>query len=623
MKFQQQSVLTIEFATMAMQARCNIDLPSSITPTLSTQASKMKPNATRSSKITEVQAAFEKLSDLFQRGEYDACITAGLRFTKSWPQTAFGWQILAACCQAKSDHKNAEVAGRRALQIDDSSADAHNIYGCTLKALSDLQGAGFHFGRAIELKPQCSEAHCNLGAVLIELSRLDEAETMLRHAISLKPGFAMAHLQLGTTLRDLDKPKEAAVCFETALQLQPNLTAAHVGLGHLMTQTGDFKSAQQHFRTAIALEPTNGSLHYHLAFVKKFVANDPDLSAIGNVLKTNELSVADKVYLNYAAGKAHDDAGNSHVAFNHYDQAARLHRPQLNFDMAQIEAEFALVKKLFTTKLMKEREVDGQNSAQQIFIVGMPRSGTTLVEQILASHPKVHATGERDDLARIAKSVDASMTRPFPYWMEYIDADQLLQLGSEYVSRIRANAAQGAHVTDKMLTNFKLLGFIAMILPNAKVVHVRRAPLDCCLSCYCQPFTTGSLFSYDLTELGQYYQAYHGLMTHWHKVLPNNFLMTIDYEDVVENPEKSARALISHCGLKWEDNCLDFQNTARQIKTASATQVRQKLYSSSVGRWKQYEPQLAPLIEALGPLSHGHRHERRSIQSHSKVCCQG
>ncbi|MDH3742150.1 MAG: sulfotransferase, partial [Hyphomicrobiales bacterium] len=546
-----------------------------------------------------------------QNGEYDACLLAGIRFTKTWPKISFGWQLLAACCHAKGDHKNAEAAGRRALEIDDNSPDTHNIYGCTLKALGNLQGAGFHFGRAIELKPQNAEAHSNLGAVLVDLSRFDEAETMLRRAISLKPDSALAHYQLGAILRDTDQPQEARRSFETALQHQPNLTAASIGLGHLMTHTGDFKSAEQHYRTAISHEPTSGALHYHLAFVKKFCANDPDLVAIGKVLEDDRLPISDKVYLNYAAGKAHDDAGNAFVAFNHYDCAAKLHRDQLNFNMSQIEAEFALVEHLFTAKLLKERSADSSSSAQQIFIVGMPRSGTTLVEQILASHPDVHATGERDDLARLTKSVDALMTRPFPYWIADVDEDQLTRLSGKYISSIRAGAPKRAHVTDKMLTNFKLLGLIAMIMPNAKVVHVRRNPLDCCLSCYCQPFTSGSLFSYDLTELGRYYQGYHGLMTHWQQVLPDDFLMTIDYEDIVENPEDNTRAIIDHCGLEWDDNCLDFQNTNRQVKTASATQVRQKLYSTSIGRWKNYEAHLTPLIEALGPLSQGHapRHD--------------
>lgn len=565
-------------------------------------------------KLTGAHAAFDKLLGLFQRGEYDACISAGIRFTTTWPKISFGWQLLAACCQAKDDHRNAEVAGRRALQIDDNSSDTHNIYGCTLKALGKLQDAGFHFGRAIELKPQNAEAHSNLGAVLIELSRLDEAEAMLRRAISLKPDFALAHYQLAATLRDTDRPQEARQSFETALQHNPSMTAARIGLGHLMTHTGDFKSAQQQYRAAISVDPTNGALHYHLAFVKKFCENDPDLITISNTLEKDGLSIADKVYLHYAAGKAHDDVGNAFVAFNHYDQAAKLHRPQLKFDMDQIETEFALVEQLFTPQLLKQRAAYDQSSAQQIFIVGMPRSGTTLVEQILASHPNVHATGERDDLARISKSLDASMTRPFPHWIADVEVGKLAQLSNKYMSSIRAGAPKSAHVTDKMLTNFKLLGLIAMILPNARVVHVRRNPLDCCLSCYCQPFTSGSLFSYDLTELGRYYQGYHRLMKHWHQVLPDDFLMTVDYEDVVEKPEDSARALISHCGLVWNDSCLDFHNTTRQVKTASAIQVRQKLYSSSIGRWKNFEPHLTPLIEALGPLSQGHKPQHGSIR---------
>ncbi|MGI9463132.1 MAG: sulfotransferase, partial [Aestuariivirgaceae bacterium] len=490
---------------------------------------------------------------------------------------------------------------------DDKNADIHNVQGASLKALGALDDAGYHFGRAIELKPDHADAHNNLGGVLVSLKRFDEAEQLFRRAISLKPDFALAYYHLANVLRDLDRTKEAQAALETALRHDPKLTPARITLGHIMTDQGELAEAEEHYRAVLSGEPANGSVHYHLAFVKKFAADDPDLAAITGTLERSDLTVTDRLHLNYAAGKALADIGDDHdQAFIHLAEGARLRRSQLDYEVTREEGDFFRVEKFFTREVFAQHAGKGDPSSRPIFIVGMPRSGTTLVEQVLASHSAVHAVGERKDLANLCKSIDQSMDRQFPDWIDDLQPEQFAEYGRAYVESIAAGAPQAGRITDKMLTNFKLLGFIALILPNAKVVHVRRHPLDACLSCFSQPFTEGSHYSYDLAELGRYYKAYHRLMSHWKKVLPDGLLTTLDYEDVVADTEGSARRLIGHCGLEWEAGCLDFQKTKRAVKTASAAQVREKVYSSSVGRWRNYEKHLAPLIEALGPLSQGH-----------------
>lgn len=545
--------------------------------------------------------------DLFRRGEMEDCLNAARDFTGRWPSVLIGWSILCVCLQDTGDYRGAEQAGRQALQTDDNNADLHNILGAALKGQGKLQDAGFYFARAIELKPGFVDAYNNLGSVLVGLNRLDEAETLFRRALTLNPDSTLARCHLAELLRETDRTAEAQTEFETALDYQPDLTIARVGLGHVLTDQGKLAEAEQHYRAAIAKEPLNGGLHYHLSFVKRFSAGDPDLKAISSALSSTGLTSHDHIHLNYAAGKACDDVGENYdLAFEYYSHGARLRRAAVEYDIAREENDFLEVERFFTQAVFAGRTGSGHPSSRPIFIVGMPRSGTTLVEQILASHGGVHAVGERKDLSILCKSIDQSMTQRFPGWIDDLEPGDCEAHGEAYLDAISAGAPGTARITDKMLTNFKLLGFVALILPNARIVHVRRHPLDSCLSSFCQLFSKGSQFSYNLSELGRYYSAYARLMAHWQRVLPKGFLMTIDYEDVVERPEECARCLVEHCGLEWDANCLNFQETARPVKTASAAQVRQKLYSTSIGRWKNYKSHLGPLIDALGQLSQGY-----------------
>ncbi len=552
--------------------------------------------------------AAAQMIDLFQRGDIKQSLVAARQFTAQWPNIVMGWSILCICLQRLGDYRTAELAGRQALQIDDKNADIHNVHGASLKALGILQDAGYHFGRAIELKPDHAEAHNNLGGVLVDLNRANEAEKMFRHAIALKPNFALAHYHLACVLREADRAVEAEAALEAALKHDAKLTAARVTLGHVMTDQGKLAEAEAHYRAVLTREPQNGAVHYHLAFVKRFTSADPDLQAILSTLNRRDLTPTDRLHLNYAAGKAYSDIGENHdQAFSHFAEGARLRRSQLDYTVSREEGDFLKVEKFFTEDVFAKHAGHGDPSSQPIFIVGMPRSGSTLIEQILASHSDVHAVGERKDLAVLCKSIDQTMEQNFPDWIDDIAPEKFAEYGRAYVEKISTGAPQAKRVSDKMLTNFKLLGFMALALPNAKVVHVRRHPLDTCLSCFSQPFTEGSSYSYNLTELGRYYKAYHRLMKHWEKVLPDGVLLTVDYEDVVVDTEGCAKRLIGHCGLTWEAGCLDFQKTTRSVKTASAAQVREKVYSSSVGRWKNYEKHLTPLIEALGALSAGHK----------------
>ena len=306
-------------------------------------------------------------------------------------------------------------------------------------------------------------------------------------------------------------------------------------------------------------------------------------------------------YIHFALGKALEDVGDYQRAFQHLLQGNALRRREITYDEADCQEMFRLIAELFDSELFDRFRGVGDPSPVPIFIVGMPRSGSTLVEQILASHPQVHAAGELTNLFRVVETVSDSAGRPipFPRCVSALDADGFRRLGQAYLASLPLIAAGKTRITDKMLGNFLDVGLIHLMLPNARIIHMMRDPVDTCVSCFSKRFSTGQAFSYDLAELGAFYRCYHELMAHWRSVLPAGALLDVSYEDVVDNLEEQARRLIDYCGLPWDDRCLSFHENRRHVTTASNVQVRRPLYRSSVARWRRYEAYLQPLLAEL------------------------
>jgi hypothetical protein len=295
------------------------------------------------------------------------------------------------------------------------------------------------------------------------------------------------------------------------------------------------------------------------------------------------------------------DIGDTDQAFAHLDRGNRLHRGRLRYAVQDDVEQFAEIARSLDADSLAQRAGSGDPSKRPVFIVGMPRSGTTLVEQILASHPQVFGAGELGTLERILIERFGPGLSPTgrARRLAGLTGADLTAIGSAYVGAISALAPGAQRVTDKMPSNFRLAGLIQLALPNARIIHCRRDPVDTSLSCYARKFSRGQDFAYDLRELGTYYRAYDGLMTHWRAILPEDRLLEVVYEAVVDNLEPQARRLVAFCGLDWNDACLSFHETQRQVRTASVNQVRQPLYRTSVARWKAYASHLGPLLEAL------------------------
>jgi hypothetical protein len=366
---------------------------------------------------------------------------------------------------------------------------------------------------------------------------------------------------------------------------------------------GGIEEARTIFEKAIVLAPMTGRYYRALFNIRRASPEDKYFASMVALARgMASLPVAEQMELHFALGKAYADLGQHERSFHHLLAGNALKRQTIVYDEPRRLASFDRIRTVFTQGLMNARRGVGAQSDVPIFIVGMLRSGTTLIEQILASHPKVFGAGELHDLSKLAAGLESvdDTTLSFPEIVRKLSNEDLGRFGGSYLNAVVAKAPGVERITDKMPGNFSLIGLIHMALPNAKIIHMRRDPIDTCLSCFSILFSTGQPHTYDLAELGRYYRAYETLMEHWRRVLPAGVMLELRYEDLVSDTERQARGVIAHCGLDWDDSCLAFHTTRRAVRTASAIQVRQPIYRTSVGRSRFYTELLRPLIRELG-----------------------
>lgn len=422
------------------------------------------------------------------------------------------------------------------------------------------------------LLPQDAEVLSNLGDALAKHGLLNEAEPYFRRAISLKPLYEDALHNLGVVLIQLGKIEEAENCFMEVLTINPDCVEAR----YFIAQNKKAKIADENLKALAAIEQ--------------------------RVLQQSlTLSTKDRIFLHFALGKSYDNLKEAGSAFPHYAQGARLKRQTYQYDPSIDTRNIEELIRIFDSETLNRLRGNGNPSEKPIFIVGMPRSGTTLTEQIIASHPDVHGAGELTDLMTITQRNISGVT--YPGSIRLLDHPMLAAWTAEYLTAMGRINPDAKRITDKLPANFMAIGLIHLMLPNAKIIHVNRNPMDTCLSCFTMLFKDDNVpWSYDLQELESYYSGYARLMAHWRRVLPAGTFLDIHYEDIVRDRETQARHLIEYCGLKWDDRCLESHKTERTVRTASLLQVREPVYTSSVERWRRYERHLGPLLDALGDL---------------------
>jgi len=468
-----------------------------------------------------------------------------------------------------------------------------------------LQDAEACYRRVLARDPENADANHLMGLVAKHAGKPDAAVAFMERALKRNPDFPEAHYNLGNTHWQRGDLEAAVASYDRALAFNAEHEDAWVNKGRSLQQLGRREAAIEAFRAALRVNPDSGKAWENLGLTGTFAAGDPEVEAMRAALERADPRGEDAKSLHFALGRARHDQGHVDAAFAHFAAGNAVVRSQSTYDVASEENVFAHIQRQFPRAVIDRLGGGGRGEAKPVFVVGMPRSGTTLIEQILASHPRVAAGGERHDLTNVVGNarVHAAGEAGFPGWMPQVGHEGLGQLADAYLNRLPALADGEDRVTDKMPANFRFLGLIHLMLPNAAIVHVHRSPADTCVSCYTHNFTRGHDWSFDQGSLGRYYRAYSGLMSHWRAVLPKGAFLDVRYEDVVADPEGQVARLLDHCGLEWDDRCLRFHETERPVQTASMEQVRQPLYAKSVGRWRTYAPYLGPLFTALGDLA--------------------
>lgn len=540
------------------------------------------------------------------------------------PGDAEMYYNLATTLLVLNRHEEALANYRRALALKPDYTEAHNNVGTVLLALDRPEEALVSLHEALLLTPGNAEAHSNRGQALLMLNRPAEAAGAFEQALTFRPDHVVAENNLGAALRKLGHYEEAIRHFEAALKLHSgyspahsnldstlreagreaeadarlgstkaskvDVAATHFQLGNQSAELGRADAARQALEMAVDLEPKNALYYHALSEVKRFTVGDRHLAGIEVLAQdTEKLPVDDQMHLHFALGKVLADIGQHERSFRHQLQANALRRQEFAYEEAETLAKIDRLRAAFAHEVMQSLEGVGDPSRLPIYIVGMPRSGTSLIEQILASHPQVFGAGELDLFSRIVTGANASA----------VTKELVQSLGPRYLAGIKALAPPTDRITDKMPGNFLFVGLIHLTLPNARIIHARRNPVDTCLSNFSRLFADDQPFAYDLGELGRYYRAYERLMAHWRSVLPEAVMLDVSYEEVVADLEGQARRIIAHCGLEWNDACLEFHKTERAVRTASLMQVRQPIYRSSIGRWRPYAHLLTPLLQEL------------------------
>ncbi len=487
-----------------------------------------------------------------------------------------------------------------AVRLQPSYAEAHNNLGNALQAAGRLDEAAAAYRRAIGIKPGYAEAHYNLGILLQKSNDTAGAVAAYRRAVAIQPNFAEAYNSLGAVLQPQGKVDEAIGCYRSAVAIDPDYAEPYNSLGAALAMKGRHDEAIVEFEKALAIKPGLVSPYNGIAAAKKVRPDDDLILRIEKILREENFFSDEKSTLYFALGKCFDDIGEFDKAFHHFRIANDISRKSSAFDFAAFTEKIDRLIKVFSPAFFAERRAFGSESERPVFIVGMPRSGTTLIEQIVASHPNVFGAGELPLFHRTAVGLPAiqNTTASYPECAALMNDSTVARFADEYLTHLDALSPHTDRVTDKMPENFQHLGLISLLFPHARVIHCQRDPLDTCLSCYFLDFTGWLPFTYDLTKLGQYYHQYLRLMAHWRTALPTPVL-EVRYEDLVADKEAVSRRMIAFCGLDWDDACLAFHETDRPILTGSHWQARQSIYKSSVGRWRRYEQHLGPLKQAL------------------------
>lgn len=500
--------------------------------------------------------------------------------------------------------------------VEEHPADVNGIrllgeVGIALGALRDGERL---LARAVELAPKYNEARFGWANALYKRHRYEEAREQLDYLLRLDSNRLDWRMLKAATLVEVNEYVEAIELFESVLVLRPDHRQAYLSYGHALRAVGRTEDAIVAYEKCIEVATGVGEAYWSLANLKTYRFSDKQVTHIEQLLSDSACEFRDYYHLLFSLGKAQEDRGNHQAAMAAYVKGNQVRGKNVPWDSRKFHSDSEELKSFFTRSFFEERQAQGCKRRDPIFIVGLPRSGSTLIEQILASHSLVEGTAELADIIALARKLSGKAKRGdpsrYPSALENCSSEDIESYGQGYIdSTAIQRTSQKPFFIDKMPNNFSHIGLIHLILPNARIIDARRHPLDCCFSGFKQLFASGQGFTYGQRRIGNYYRDYISLMDHWDEVLPGRVLR-IQYEEMISDTESQVRKILDYCGLPFEASCLEFYNNKRAVRTASSEQVRQPIYSSGMGQWQPFERWLDPLKEALGPVLERYPTER-------------
>lgn len=531
---------------------------------------------------------------------------ADAAFEEFFEQDAEKGKVALALDHLRSGRKPEAIETlRNALRESPDNIDAMRclaqIYFGDKERLGDAEAL---LRRATVLAPDYTAAWMLLGGVLHEAGRHRDSIEVFRRVTALEPRNPAAWGGLGNAYAHAGEVQHSREAYERSIMLDARAPGVQMGLGHVLKTLGDQAGALRAYRAAIAGKPEFGEVYWSMANLKVFRFEEAEVAAMEEQLKRSDLSDSAEIHFRFALGKAYEDKGDYDRAWRYFDTGNQKQRKQVFHDPVLLELRHDDIISVFDRELFERHAGQGCESAAPIFIVGLPRSGSTLIEQILASHSQVEGTQELPTLNRLASSIGRYRPdhKQYPHTVRDLRGKDLRAYGRQYLDEAAAfRTTDKPYFTDKLPNNFSHVGLVHLILPNAKVINARRHPFDSCLGAYKQLFGKGQHFTYDMGELAVYYRKYHETMQHWHRVLPGKVL-DVHYEETVTDLEAQVRRILAHCGLPFEEVCVRYYETERAVKTASSEQVRQPIYTGALGYWRHYEKHLSVWREDLADI---------------------
>jgi len=542
------------------------------------------------------RAQLDQVMKLYSSGLIQESLDAVNTIIKEHPNEPTLFNISGACYSAIGPMESAIKDFQKAINLKPDYAEAHYNLGVVFQKIAKLDDAFSSYEKALTINHAYPQAHNNQGMINLKRRELDIAVKSFEWAVAYNPNYVEAHNNLGAVFQELMMYEKAKEQYEKAIAINPKFAQALNNLGASCEIFGLKDQALENYNKALVIDPSYSEAHRNISAIKKYKKNDPQISQIESLYSMTNVNLSDKRNLCFALAKVHEDLSDNDQFFKFLNEGNQLRKKELNYSFSSSEKFHSYLLKAFQNPPeIVSAPLQKSSTLRPIFIVGMPRSGTTLVEQIIASHHAVHGAGELNNLKNIVTPI---LENHLNSNHKSIKIKDILSIRQQYIDSLNRLNSPEKVITDKMPINFRFIGFILSAFPEAKIIHLKRDARATCWSNYKHYFNSGNGFTFDQEDLARFYGLYSELMDFWHELFPNK-IYDLSYEKLTENQKNETKKLLKYCELDWDDNCLEFHTNDRGVKTASASQVRQKMYQGSSEAWKKYERYLQPLINGL------------------------